>query len=251
MTDLIEERVTLDWFRGLMPVPGFSFKDVLGAGKGWAGVVKFNPRVKAEFDRFFARPNTWSYYPCNAAQFILYLPYLLGIDEEIAPLFVTNESEGFESRFPFVRIFESPAVAFRDMAGAIIPIHIDHGQGRLHSPDPEIIKMMLERGLAPVRFVDMYGNPTEEYPFNPNGSPQGITGIVDPTGQHFAGMPHWERTHRRRHFHYWPREWSGIRYSPWLRVIQNYKMFCDSTPDCSIVPPKEAYGGRLRRLQSN
>lgn len=250
MTDLEERRVTLKWFRGLMPVPGFSFKDVLGAGKGWAGVVKFNPEVKAEFDDFFARPGTWSYFPCNAAQFILYLQYLLGIDEEIAPLFVTNESEGFESRFPFVRIFESPAVAFRGMTGSVIPIHIDHGQGRLYSPDPHVIEMILKKNLAPVRFVDMYGNPTEDYPFNPNGSPKGITGIVDPTGRHFAGMPHWERTHLRRHFHYWPPEWKAIKNSPWIRVIQNYRMYCDSTPDCSIVPPKEAYEGQVQLLHS-
>jgi phosphoribosylformylglycinamidine synthase len=243
MTDLQEGRVSLKWFRGLTPVPGFSFKDVLGAGKGWAGSVKFNPTARQEFDDFFARPDTWSYFPCNAAQFILYLKYLLNLPEEISPLFITNLSEGFESRFPYVRIFESPAIAFKDLEGSVIPIHIDHGQGRLYSPDPKVIEMLLEKKLAPIRFVDMYGTPAgpEDYPFNPNGSPEGIAGICDPTGRHFAGMPHWERTHRRRHFHYWPREWDSIENSPWLRVIHNYRIFCETTKDLSIEPPREMY----------
>lgn len=241
MTDLTEGRASLKWFRGLTPVPGFSFKDVLNAGKGWAGVAKFNPRAAIEFADFFARPDTWSYSPCNGAQFILYLdPFKFG-NEEILPLFITNESEGFESRQVLVRIYHSPAIAFQGMQGSVIPIHVDHAEGRLNSPDPKVIEMLFERNLVPVRFVDMYGAPTNDYPFNPNGSPGGATGLVDPTGRHYIGMPHQERTHRKQHFHWWPREWEHINNSPWLRVIINYRQWCEKTKDLSVEPPREMY----------
>ena len=243
MTDLMTGRASLKWFRGLTPVPGFSFKDVLDAGKGWAGVAKFNPIVAEEFYDFFVRrQDTWSYSPCNAAQFMMYLDYIFGIgDEEILPLFITNESEGFESRFSWVRIFKSPAIALRGMEGLVIPVHSDHGMGKLSSPDPKVIEMIIKRNLAPIRFVDMYGSPTNDYPFNPNGSPGGITGVVDPTGRHLAMMPHPERTHRKHHFHYWPREWEAIKNSPWPRVMHNYRMWCEQTEDLSIEPLRELY----------
>ena len=243
LIDIIKGRATLKWFRGLTMVPGFSFKDALGAGKGMAAVIKFNEILEDEFyDFFITRPDTWSYLPCNAFQVIQYLDYILGIgDEQKTPLLVTNDSEGFESRQPLVRIFKSPAVAFRGMEGSVIPIHIDHGQGKFYSPDLDIIEMILKKNLAPVRYVDMYGTPTMDYPFNPNGSLASIAGIVDPTGRHYAGMPHQERTHQKRHFHWWPPEWDGIENSPWIRVIQNYRMLCNETEDRSVQPPREKY----------
>lgn len=248
LVDLVKGRVSLEWFRGLVLVPGFSFKDALGAGKGMAAVIKFNEAVKEQFDSFFQRPDTWSYLPCNAFQVVQYLGYILNFfDEQIMPLLTTNESEGFESRAPLVRIFKSPAIAFRGMEGSVIPIHIDHGQGRFYSPDQKVIQQILKRNLAPLRYTDMYGAPTEEYPLNPNGSTCGIAGIVDPTGRHFACMPHLERTHRKRHFHWWPPEWEKIMNAPWLRVTQNYRIFCEETEDLSVKPPREAYFG-FRRI---
>ena len=247
LIDIIEKRISLKYFRGLCLVPGFSFKDVLGAGKGMAAVIKFNEVANQEFLEFFNRPDTWSYLSCNAFQVMQWLDLILNIGDEIkAPLLIDNLSEGFESRQPMVRIFNSPAIAFRGMVGSVLPIHIDHGQGRFYSPDPEIIKSIVKRNLAPLRFVDMYGTPTTEYPFNPNGSEYGITGIVDPTGRHYAGMPHQERTHRKRHFHWLPSELEKFKNAPWLRVMQNYRIFCDETEDLSERPPRELYSGFQR-----
>ena len=247
LIDIIEGRISLKYFRGLCPVPGFSFKDALGAGKGMAAVIKFNETADQEFVDFFNRPDTWSYSPCNAFQVMQWLDLILNIGDKIkAPLLVDNLSEGFESRQPMVRIFDSPAIAFREMVGSVLPIHIDHGQGRFYSPDESVIESIIERNLAPVRFVDMYGASTMDYPMNPNGSDFGITGIVDPTGRHYAGMPHQERTHRKRHFHYLPPELKRFTNSPWLRVMQNYRQFCDETKDLSVAPPRDLYSGFQR-----
>lgn len=47
--------------------------------------------------------------------------------------------------------------------------------------------------LVVFRYSDRLGNPTPEYPLNPNGSLNAIAGITDPTGRIFGLMPHPER----------------------------------------------------------
>lgn len=239
MEHLIKKDVSLSWFRGLMPVPGFSFKDVLKAGKGWAAVFKFNEYCSQQLRDFMSRPDTWIYAPCNAAQMMLYLDIILNVGrDEMLPLFVGNSSEGFESRQSYVRIYHSPSIALKGMEGSVLPVHVNHGEGRLYSPEPDILQELEDRDLCPVRFVDPYGSPTTEYPFNPNGSPGGITGLVDPTGRFLVMMPHPDRIFLPAHHHYLPRELQGFKNGPWMRMMQNLKHWTDAAPDFSQEPPK-------------
>lgn len=230
LTDIEAGRITLRNFRIVVIPGGFSYKDVLGSAKGFAGVIKFNAKVMQEFNEFFARPDTLSLGICNGCQLMV----ILGIvpwkmPEIFQPALVRNVSEKFESRFVSVRIFPSPSIMLKGMEGSILGIHVAHGEGRFLTKNKSLLNKIISKNLAPVRFVDDYGNPTEEYPFNPNGSPLGISALCSEDGRHLAIMPHPERTALRHRWHYWPEEWEKIKNSPWLRMLQNARISCEKT----------------------
>ncbi|HUV52642.1 MAG TPA: phosphoribosylformylglycinamidine synthase, partial [Dehalococcoidia bacterium] len=239
MTDLLEERITLDLFRGIVFVGGFSYADVLDASKGWAAIIRFNPKLQKMFQRFFNRPDTFSLGICNGCQLMALLGVLpwQGIPETKQPRFIQNTSQRFESHWGTVRISESPSIMLKGMEGSILGIWTAHGEGRLHCPDPEILFKARQKGLTPVAYVDDSGKPTEKYRFNPNGSPFGITALCSPNGRHLAMMPHPERSFLLWQWPYIPEEWKqGWRFtvgdfqlwaSPWLRLFQNAREWCD------------------------
>lgn len=136
-----------------------------------------------------------------------------------------NLSERFESRWSAVSIFNSPAIMLHGMDGSVLGIHVDHGEGRFHFPDQEVLTQILEGNLAPIRY--MRGpHVTMDYPHNPNGSEQGIAGLCDPTGRHLFMMPHPERTWLRSLWHHWPETWE-YEQSPWLRMFQNARIWLE------------------------
>ncbi|RJQ31583.1 phosphoribosylformylglycinamidine synthase [Candidatus Parcubacteria bacterium] len=234
MTDLASGKISLRNFRAIFYPGGFSFKDILGAARGWAGVFKFNELVAKEFAEFYARPDTISFGPCNGCQ----LMALLGIipwqmAEKSQPLFTTNVSETFCSGFPTVKIFDSPSIWLKDMAGSTLGVHIAHGEGKFHCPDQHVLRVILGMNLAPIRFVDVTDRPTMAYPFNPNGSEKAITAICDPTGRHLAFMEHPERTSLKRQYLTWPREWL-YQNSPWIRMFQNARIWCQQHPAATV-----------------
>jgi phosphoribosylformylglycinamidine synthase len=65
MTDILNGRVRLGRFEGLVACGGFSYGDVLGAGEGWAKSILFNPRARDEFGAFFERAGTFTLGVCN------------------------------------------------------------------------------------------------------------------------------------------------------------------------------------------
>lgn len=231
MTDLLNEKITLDTFNGVVFVGGFSYADVLDSAKGWAGVIRFNRRLWQEFRNFYIRSDTFSLGVCNGCQLMAYLGWIpwQEIDDTKQPRFIRNISSRFESRFSAVRIFESPAIMLRGMENSVLGVWVAHGEGRAYFPDEDIKKQVLERGLAPVRYVDDTGKPTERYPFNPNGSPEGITAFCSPDGRHLAMMPHPERT-----FLKWQWAWmpeilqQNFSASPWLKMFQNAREWCEA-----------------------
>ena len=229
MTDLAAGRVELDGFRGLVAVGGFSYADVLDAAKGWAGVIRFNPSIRESFERFRDRPDTFSLGVCNGCQLFALLGWVPwpGIPGAAQPRFIHNESGRFESRFPTVRIEPSPAVMFRGMEGSTLGVWNAHGEGRAWFPDSAILQAVEQRGLAPLRFVDDGGEITEAYPFNPNGSPHGIAGLCSPDGRHLAVMPHPERTFLPWQWAWQPNGWRDLEASPWLRMFQNARAWCE------------------------
>ncbi|MBM3155888.1 MAG: phosphoribosylformylglycinamidine synthase [Chloroflexi bacterium] len=239
VTDLLEERITLDSFRGIVFVGGFSYADVLDAAKGWAGIIKFNPRLQKMFRSFFNRPDTFSLGICNGCQLMALLGVLpwQGIPETKQPRFIRNTSQRFESSWITVKISESPAIMLKGMEGSILGIWTAHGEGHLHCPDPAILAEARRKRLTPVAFVDDSGKPTEKYRFNPNGSPFGITAFCSPDGRHLAMMPHPERAFLLWQWPHIPEEWRGnwrfsvgdfqLWASPWLRMFQNARKWCD------------------------
>ena len=234
MNDLISGRVTLERFRGLVAVGGFSYADVPESAKGWAAATRFNERLRKVFDDFYRRPDTFSLGVCNGCQLFALLGWVpwLGIPDQKQPRFVQNVSGRFESRWVTVKILESPAIMFQGMADSTLGIWVAHGEGRLHFPDPTLMDEVMTKKLVPVVFVDdggrVDGEISKSYPFNPNGSPFGMTGLCTPDGRHLAMMPHPERS-----FLKWQWPWlpgylnDGIKESPWIQMFQNAREWCD------------------------
>ncbi len=232
MTDLLRGHARLDDFRGVAFVGGFSYADVLDSAKGWAGIIRFNPGLKDMFDAFYHRPDTFSLGVCNGCQLMALLGWIpfKGLPDIQQPRFVRNRSGRFESRWVTLEIQHSPAIMLRGMEGSRVGIWVAHGEGRLHCPDIGILEKAQDKGLAPVIYVDDDGRPTEVYPFNPNGSPQGIAGFCSEDGRYFALMPHPERSFLKWQWPWMPESWkTGVKASPWLRLFQNAREWCEST----------------------
>jgi phosphoribosylformylglycinamidine synthase len=230
MDDLVRGRADLARFRGVAFVGGFSFADVMDSAKGWAGVIRFHEALWRQFDAFYARPDTFSLGVCNGCQLMALLGWVpwRGIADAVQPRFVRNASGRFESRFATVRVEESPAIMFRGMAGSVLGVWTAHGEGRAYFPDPSVLEKVERERLVPLRFADDDGAATEAYPFNPNGSPRGITGLCSPDGRHLAVMPHPERTAFPWQWGWMPESWKrALPASPWLRLFQNAREWCE------------------------
>ena len=229
MTDLLEERITLDGFRGLAAVGGFSYADVPESAKGWAATILFNERLKGMFDAFYDRPDTFSLGICNGCQLFGLLGWVpwRNIAPDRQPRFVRNVSGRFESRWSTVKVLPSRAVMLQGMEDLVFGIHVAHGEGRLQFPEASILEKVSAEGLVSLAFVDDDGQPTEKYPFNPNGSPKGITGLCSSDGRHLAMMPHPERSFLKWQAHWLPEDLKrDLPASPWLRMFQNAYGWC-------------------------
>ncbi|HHH26914.1 MAG TPA: phosphoribosylformylglycinamidine synthase, partial [Polyangiaceae bacterium] len=230
MSDLLEGRISLDRFRGLVAVGGFSYADVLDSAKGWAGVIRCNDALREQFDAFYERPDTFTLGVCNGCQLFALLGWVpwRGLPTTAQPRFVHNASGRFESRFATVTIEPSPAILLRGMEGSTLGIWLQHGEGRAHFPDPTVLDRVLAEHLAPVRYAGDDGRPTEAYPFNPNGSPHGIGALCSPDGRHLAIMPHPERTFLKWQWGWMPPKWrQELPVSPWLKLFQNAREWCE------------------------
>ena len=233
MSDLLSGSVQLSSFRGVAFVGGFSYADVLDSAKGWAGVIRFNRGLWEQFERFYRRPDSFSLGVCNGCQLMALLGWIpwKGIETAIQPRFVRNRSGRFESRFSTVRIQESPALMLEGMAGSVLGIWVSHGEGRALFPDESTLSRVRKQRLAPIRFVDDTGRVTQDYPFNPNGSAEGIAALCSPDGRHLAIMPHPERTALKWQWGWMPRDWKErLEVSPWLRLFQNAREWCGRFP---------------------
>jgi len=229
MTDLLGGRTNLDDFRGIAFVGGFSYADVLDSAKGWAGVIRFHKKLFEQFQRFYERPDTFSLGVCNGCQLMALLGWVpwKGIPDTIQPRFIQNKSGRFESRFSTVHIVPSPAIMLRGMEGSTLGVWVAHGEGRVYFPNNGIQQEVIRQYLAPIRFVDDNGDIAGTYPFNPNGSPSGITALCSPDGRHLAMMPHPERTFLKWQWAYMPEEWKkNLETSPWLTMFQNAMEWC-------------------------
>jgi phosphoribosylformylglycinamidine synthase len=229
MSDLLAGRATLDDFRGLVFPGGFSFMDVFDSGKGWAGAIRFNDKLRDVFDRFYDRKDTFSLGVCNGCQLMALLGWVpwRGTAEAAQPRFIRNASRRFESRWVTVKIMDGPSIFFQGMADSVLGIWVAHGEGRLHFPDSWAFQQVQREKLAPLVYASPTGNPTEEYPYNPNGSPIGFAALCSPDGHHLAMMPHPERCFLKWQWPWMPEDWkANLSASPWLRMFQNARYWC-------------------------
>ena len=216
MSDIISGRVSLRDFKGVAACGGFSYGDVLGAGEGWAKSILFNSRARDEFSAFFRRDDTFALGVCNGCQMMSNLHEIIPGAENWAH-FSRNQSEQFEARFVMVEVQPSPSIFFNGMAGSRMPIVVAHGEGYADFTNAK--KLKAAQDLVTLRYVDHCGNPTEIYPLNPNGSPQGITGLTTPDGRFSIMMPHPERVFRAVQNSWYPRGWQ--ENGAWLKMFQN------------------------------
>ena len=216
MTDIIAGRRTLAEFQGVVAGGGFSYGDVLGAGEGWAKSILFNARARDEFAAFFARTDGFALGVCNGCQMFSALRELIP-GAAHWPRFVRNGSEQFEARLVLVDIPPSPSLFFQGMAGSRLPVAVAHGEGYAEFGDAAALANA--RVSVALRYVDHRGAATERYPYNPNGSPEGIAGLTTADGRATILMPHPERVWRSAQMSWHPADWGEV--SPWFRMFRN------------------------------
>ncbi|MGV6809919.1 MAG: phosphoribosylformylglycinamidine synthase [bacterium] len=223
MTDMLEEKLSLDEFKGLVACGGFSYGDVLGAGGGWAKTILLNNQARDSFSAFFQRQDVFALGVCNGCQMLSQLGEIIP-NTEHWPRFYRNQSEQFEARFSMVQVNDSPSIFLQGMAGSRLPIAVAHGEGRAvfqqHHPE----KVLADK-LVSLQYVDNNGASTEHYPQNPNGSPLGITGLTTADGRFTIMMPHPERLFRTVQYSYHPEEWGED--GAWLRMFRNARVWLD------------------------
>ncbi|WP_184099673.1 phosphoribosylformylglycinamidine synthase [Silvimonas terrae] len=214
MSDIISGRLSLADFKGIAACGGFSYGDVLGAGEGWAKSILFNARAREQFEAFFQRADTFGLGVCNGCQMMANLSGIIP-GAEAWPKFTRNRSEQFEARLVMAELTQSPSLFFGGMTGSQIPVVVSHGEGFAnYSQQGDINK-----SIVAMRYVDSHGKPTEAYPLNPNGSPQGIAGVTTADGRFSIMMPHPERVFRTLQMSWHPAGWGED--SPWMRMFRN------------------------------
>ncbi|WP_182286564.1 phosphoribosylformylglycinamidine synthase [Comamonas testosteroni] len=214
MSDLQSGRAQLKDFAGVVACGGFSYGDTLGAGIGWARSITFNDRLSEQFQAFFGRTDTFGLGVCNGCQMFAELADIIPGAQDW-PRFTQNQSNRFEARLSMVEVLESPSLFLQGMAGSRLPIAVAHGEGfanfQFRGNAEQVVKSM--------RYVDNHGQPTEQYPFNPNGSAGGLTAVATADGRFTAMMPHPERVFRNVQMSWTSGDKS--EFSPWMRVWRN------------------------------
>ena len=214
MSDLQAGRAHLQDFAGIVACGGFSYGDTLGAGIGWARSITFNERLSEQFQQFFGRGDTFALGVCNGCQMFAELADIIP-GAQAWPRFTQNQSHRFEARLSMVEVLDSPSIFLQGMAGSRLPIVVSHGEGFANFA----ARGNADQVVQAMRYVDNHGQPTEVYPFNPNGSAGGLTAVTTADGRFTAMMPHPERVFRNIQMSWTSGDPSAA--SPWMRVWRN------------------------------
>jgi len=218
MSDILEGRVTLDGFAGLVACGGFSYGDVLGAGQGWAKSILFNARAREQFQTFLARPDRFALGVCNGCQMFAALKDIVP-GAAHWPAFRRNRVEQFEARWTMVEVSESRSLFFAGMAGSKLPVAVAHGEGRPDFAAAGDLNALRAGQQLALRFIDNHGAVAARYPQNPNGAAEGITGLCNEDGRVTILMPHPERSIAGSVGSWWPRQWEDK--TPWFQMFVN------------------------------
>ena len=222
MSDLIQGRRQLADFQGLVACGGFSYGDVLGAGEGWAKSILFNGALRDQFAYFFNRKDTLALGVCNGCQMLSNLQELIP-GAQHWPHFVRNHSEQFEARLAMVAVQKSNSLFLTGMAGAQMPIAVAHGEGLAEFRHSAQRNRLAAAGQVALKYVDNQGQPTQRYPYNPNGSPDGITGLTSSDGRVTIMMPHPERVFRTVQHSWFPD--NRTEFAPWMQMFRNARVW--------------------------
>ena len=140
---------------------------------------------------------------CNGFQLLVklgLLPALDGLYLDRQVSLMHNASARFEDRWCHLAVNEkSPCVFTKGLSKLYFPVR--HGEGRLVPRDAEVLERLEREELVALRYALPHSYaPTQQYPENPNDSPNAIAGLTDPTGRIFGLMPHPEAyTHPTNH----------------------------------------------------
>ena len=222
MSDLLSGARSLSAFSGLIACGGFSYGDVLGAGRGWARSILFHERTRREFEHFFERSDTFSLGVCNGCQMFAVLKELIP-GAQPWPRFLRNRCEQFEARLSLIEILDSPSVLLAGMHGSRLPVAVAHGEGRPQFDGEEDMRRCLDARLVAFRYVTNRGEPARCYPANPNGAVQAIAALTTPDGRVTVTMPHPERVYRTAQNSWHPRE--AGEDSGWMRLFRNARVW--------------------------
>jgi phosphoribosylformylglycinamidine synthase len=218
MSDLLAGKHSLNSFQGLAACGGFSYGDVLGAGEGWAKTIRYNSVLADQFAAFFARPDVFALGVCNGCQMMATLSDLIP-GATHWPKLMRNESEQYEARLVNVRVNATPSILLQGMEGSVMPVVVAHGEGRADFSRQGNHADLTKAGLVAVQYVGADGQPTQQYPLNPNGSPEALAGFTTPDGRFTIMMPHPERVFRNVQMSWAPKD--AGEYSPWMRLFFN------------------------------
>ncbi|XP_026686352.1 phosphoribosylformylglycinamidine synthase [Diaphorina citri] len=236
--DLLENKITLDRFKGLVFPGGFSYADALGSAKGWAASLLLNEGIKTQLNKFIARSDTFSFGVCNGCQLMNLLGWFSVSTQDKNNLVTDvmlshNNSERFECRYSTVKIMKSPAIMLRNLESSVLGVWIAHGEGRFAFKNHGIYDHLDRSQCLPIRYVDDNNKITEDYPMNPNGSPGGVAAICSSDGRHLAMMPHPERCYQSWQCPYpsYPTGQTSPRFTPWVMLFQNAYDWCVTNPE--------------------
>jgi phosphoribosylformylglycinamidine synthase len=211
MTDLVTGRETLEDVNMIVFAGGFSNADTLGSAKGWAGAFIYNEKASESLKNFYEREDTLSLGVCNGCQLMAELGLITPDNPSSSPKMLHNDSHKYESAFVGVSVQQSPSVLLKSLENSSLGIWVAHGEGKFHFPGP----------------IDSYNIALrynyQDYPANPNGSPEGVAAVCSRDGRHLAMMPHPERCLYPHNWAYYPYERKEDRISPWIELFINGK----------------------------
>ncbi|MCY4656805.1 MAG: phosphoribosylformylglycinamidine synthase subunit PurQ, partial [Gammaproteobacteria bacterium] len=219
MTDVFTGRTQLSDFQVLAACGGFSYGDVLGGGGGWAKSILHNTRVRDEFESFF-HSQVLTLGICNGCQMLSQLTELIP-GAEHWPRFVRNKSDQFEGRTVQTLVSNARSPWLEGMSGSIIPVPVAHGEGCAQFNSEERLAKVQAHRLVAAQYVDQNGSQMDTYPWNPNGSPAGIAGLISEGGNALIMMPHPERVFRQLQCTWMRPKDRDREAGAWMRLFRN------------------------------
>ncbi len=217
MSDLKQPNHHLTEYEGIVLGGGFSFGDVLGAGRGWALTILHDSRLRDSFEAFFANTSKFALGVCNGCQVMTSLKSIIPGAQEW-PDFVRNQSEQFEARLVMVEVSPSNSIFTQGMQGSFFPIAIAHGEGKAAFAKDKDYEQLRGNAQISFRYTNHQLQVTDTYPYNPNGSRGAVAGLTNLDGRIMVMMPHPERVFKPAQFSWIEKQ---RKQSPWMNLFHN------------------------------